>query len=937
MAEELNRDTGADSVVQIPANYIDVKLHGVFNVPSTWAQESGAAPIFNDHVFRYEMSVGVAGQTHVFPNGRLLHDIPMYHDFIAQSKLPPVVPNLDEEDGDGDGDVPEGAPVPPRSATPSEAGDEVATPPQTGRNVEGDTDGDKPNLSAGGAPLAVLWVLGPEVDTEVKDDVGKKDTKPAPKKGAVAAPPPVSEVVKPIPPNTVAPPACVARFALSLDQLSAFEAQVENLEPLTFTFRRVLRAGVPAEWEDTQEAKFVAKVDLSLKGFTAPGSKLLDGYVPLEPANPEPQGADDKGAKGKKAAPKKTKGTAPAVLTEELDPSEAHPYVANKTQAHITIVAFAPVTRLPQGRPRPELQPSDMIPKRMMPPRRPVEATKRFSHEIEGLVARIVRDYRHHRDRQPPDAASTDELRASFLQTLGTSGRSRVYQDLLVPSVQGIVKETFIRKSAATPEEMDKVSNELYTYLLDHMHLTLNRTFAAPSAAEANLVLEGDPVERWRRLAMEAEVMHEYAIAARYHQERLVQCRNKHGEAELPDVWCEYAEFCLRVRDALKAEQGYREALAIDMAHLPSLVGYGALLLARQRFREAEVFLQSAVDIDGNAITWGCLALYHDMLLLSIADSPHEETRRTVCRRESKYAMTQAIRTNGDNSSPAEVYEALGKHLLGLHHEELANVCLSRAPKTAGVEILMAKVFKQTNQLDDAVGILQDVIAANPQNAEARLLLGDVYATMGNHSVEAEQNYDAALRIDPHCGTGPSYVRLGNMYVALGKHKDALSSFLMGAKVWPCGLTWLGVGIAYYRMDDLVRAEQALSESNVLNSLNPKTWAYLALVCLRQRREDEGDQAFNQAIKQSLSDPYLIAEVGSEQMRLGRHRIAEACFRRSIAIQDDCNTRMHLARSLAALNRLGDARDEYAYVARTTTNEAQRARAEEQMSSIPVE
>jgi tetratricopeptide (TPR) repeat protein len=920
-----------------PANYVDVKLHGVYNIPATWAAESGAAPVFNDHVFRYEMTVSVAGAVHTFKNGRVLQNLPVYSEYVAGAKLPPVVPNLDEEDQDDATDVPSTAPLAPnrRSDSPADGDNDGTSPPLTGRSHA--TEGDKAGQAGGTEPPAVLWVLGPEVDTELKDDAGKKDSKPAPKKGATAAPPPPPEVVKPILPSATGAPPCVARFALSLDQLSVFEEQVESLAPLTFTFRRILRAGAPADWEDTQEAKFVARVDLSLKGLTEPGSKVLDANVPLEPVVSEATLGDDKGGKAaKKAPPKKSKGTAPAILTEELDPSEPHPYAASKTYAHITLTAFTPVTRLPQGRPRPELQPSDMIPKRLLPPRRPVEATKRFSQEVEGLVARIVRDYRHHRDTQVP-GSTTEDLRATFLQSLSTSGRSRVYQDLLVPSVQGIVKETFIRKSAPSPEEMDKVSNELYTYLLDHMHLTLNRSFAPPSASEANAALEGDPVERWRRLATEAEVMQEFAVAARFHQERLVQCRSRNGEADLPDVWCEYAEFCLRVRDALKAEQAYREALAIDMAHLPSLIGYGALLLGRQRFREAEVFLQSAVDLDGNAITWGCLALHHDMLLLSLADSAHEEQRRVVCRRESKYAMTQAVRTNGENSTPSAVYEALGKHLLGLHHEELANVCLSRAPKSPASDILMAKVFKQTNQHEEAVSILQDVIQQNPNNADARLLLGDVFAAMGGRSAEAEQQYDAALRIDPLCGTGPSYVRLGNMYVALGKHKDALSAFLMGAKVWPCGLTWLGVGIAYYRMDDLVRAEQALSESNVLNCLNPKTWAYLALVCLRQRREDEGDQAFNQAIKQSLADPHLVAEVGSEQMRLGRHKIAEACFRRSIALNDDCNTRMHLARILVAMTRLADAREEYAYVARHTTNEAQRARAEDQLASIPVE
>lgn len=937
MTEESASHVQPSSDAAAAANYLDIKLHGVYNIPAAWTADCGAAPVFNDHVFRYEMDITVAGHTHTFTNGRLLQNVPTYADFVQAAKLPPVVPNYDDDDAADD--VPAAAPAPPKLSGDGDDA-ERQTPPQTGRTTNsngGDAEGRPPVLA--GAPAAVLWVLGPEVDTEVKEDTGKKDSKPAPKKGAAAAAPaPPPEVVKPIPPNSAAPPLCVVRIPLSLEELSEFENQVENLLPVNFTFRRVIRAGAPADWEDTMEAKFQAKIALSVKPLTEPGSKAIDAQVPLEPVLGDGGKDDDKGGKNpKKAAPKKTKGSAPAILTDELDPSEPHPYVASKTYAHISVVALNPVTRLPQGRPRPDLQPSDMIPKRLMPPRRPVEATKRFSHEIEGLIARIVRDYRRHKQTQAP-GSTVDDLRASFLQGLSASGRSRVYQDLLVPSVQGIVKETFIRKASPTPEEMDKVSNELYTYLLDHLHLTLNRTFAVPSAADAAAALDGDAVERWRRLAMEAEVMREYAVAARYHQERLVQCRNRNNETELPDVWCEYAEFSLRVRDALKAEQGYREALAVDMGHLPSLIGYGTLLLGRQRFREAEVYLQAAVDIDGNTITWGCLALYFDTLLLSLADSPHEETRRAVCRRESKYAMTQAVRVGDDACTPATVYEQLGKHLLHLHQEELANVCLSRAAKSPTVDCLLAKVFLQTNQPEEAVSILQEVVASNSQNAEARLLLGDVYAAMGpGKSGEAEQQYDAALRIDPQCGTGPSYVRLGNMYIALGKHKDALSAFLMGAKVWPCGLTWLGVGIAYYRMDDLARAEQALSESNILNSLNPKTWAYLALLCLRQRREDEGDQAFNQAIKQSLADPHLIAEVGAEQLRLGRHKIAEACFRRSLALNDDCNTRMYLARTLSSLARHGEARDEYAFVARTTTNDAQRQRAEEQMAAISVD
>lgn len=928
---------GATPPTAAPANYVDVKLHGITNVPAAWTADCGAPPMFNDHVFRYEVDVAVAGVRHTFQHGRVLQNIPLYTEFVAGAKLPPVVPNLDEEDGAVDCDVPAAAAPPKDDAAADEAN---ATPPMTSRSHASTTgDAPAPTTATTQVPASVMWLLGPEHDTEVKEEVyNKKDAKPAPKKGAAAAaaPPPVPENVKPVAPNADAPPLCVARLPLQLDELGQFEEQVENHVPLVLTFRRVVRPNAPAEWEDAQEAKFVGRIVVPLKTLTEPGSKVLSCVVPLAPVV-EPPKEDEKGKGAKKAAPKKTKGTIPAILTDELDSNEPHPYVHNGTTAQVTISCFAPVTRLPQGRPRPDLQPADMIPKRLKPPRRPVEATKQYTKEVEALIARIVRDYREHKAQQG-ETTSPEELRATFLQMLSSSGRSRVYQDQLVPSVQGIVKETFIRKSAPSSEEMDKVSNELYTYLLDHLHLTLNRVFVAGADAEKGVAaIEGDSVDRWRRLAQEAEVMNEFAVAAKYHQERLVQCRNRGGDEDLADVWCEYAEFCLRIRDALKAEQAYREALAVDMSHLPSLIGYGTLLLARNRFKEAEVFLQSAVDIDGNSITWACLALYYDALFLTLSDLPDEEHRRTTCVRESKYAITQAARTGGRADSTTEdVYESLAKHLLGLYQEELVNMCLARAKQSPAVDLLYARVFLQTQQYDEAASILTTLLDASPSNAEARLLLGDVYGAT-NKSSESEAQYDAALRIDPQCGNGPAYVRLGNMYVALGKHKDALSAFLMGAKVWPCGLSWLGVGIAYYRMDDLIRAEQALNESNILNNLNPKTWAYLALVCLRQRREDEGDQAFNQAVKLSINDAHLIAEVGAEQLRLSRHKIAEACFRRSIALNDDCNTRMYLARTLAGMKRLGEARDEYAHVARMSTNDAQRARAEEQLQTLPCE
>lgn len=946
----------ADASTAVPANWVDIKLLGISGLPPAWTTDSGGAPLFSDHVFRYEVDATIGGVTKTFKNGRVLQPLPLYADFVSEARLPVIVV--------GDGDTATETPEVPADIT----GAAAAPAGVLGGGPAGDATSlpTTPPSQAEATTPQILWVLGTEVDAlEVKEDpAAKKDPKAAAKKGAPAAlaatvVPAATEAAKPSQPNRDAPPPCCLRFPLTLAMLAALEDQVEKSLPLTLQFRRVLRPNCPPDWEDAQEQRYTATLPVSLKGLTEPGSTAVVVDAPLVPSAAEPPKEDEKAKK--KAAPKKSKGTIPAALQEEVDPNEPHPFVAAKTFARVALTCAQAVTRLPQSRPRPDMQPSDMIPKRVRPPRRPLEATKQYTRDVDAIARRVVADYRAHsvqfkaaQTRANPAAtnggaaATSEEQRQAFLSHLQATGQTHAYKEMLVPCVQAIVKEKFMRRPNATREEIDRVANELYTYLVDHMHLALARCFTGESSAPP-AAIDGDAAARWKRMAVEAEVMREYAVAAKYHQERLVQTRPTDngasggggangGGSELPDVWSEYAEFCLRMRDVLKAEQAYREALALDFTHLPSLVGYGLLLLARGRFSESAVFLQSAVDTAGTSVTWGCLALYYDALLQqTTGSSADDDNKRTTCKRESKYAGTQAVRTNESPQCTLEdVYLLLSTHAMHLHHEELATLCLARATPGPAVAMQYARLFHQTGQNEEAVQSLKEVLEARPQDAPARLLLGDVYAAMGRPT-DAEAAYDAALRVDPQCGTGPAYVRLGNMYAALGKFKDALGAFLLGAKVWPCGLTWLGVGIAYFRLDDLARAEQALNESNVLNNLNPKTWAYLALACLRQRREDEGDQSFNQAIKQGLADPFLIAEVGAEQVRLGRHGIAEACFRRALALKDDCNTRMYLARTLAAMRRLPEAKEQFLHVATHSTNETQRLKAEEHVARIPAE
>ena len=894
-------------------NFLEIEIHKIDGIPPSWySSENGQAPMYAEHPFRYDVEVlGLPkGEgTHAFSNGRLLEPIQMYRDFIDN------VPRSRESKQEELDDIPSapGAPPPP--------------PPGSARpTTENATTASSPSL---------LFVLTSQCEaSEVKEEqpqAQKKDAK-GQKKNAPPPPPVNVEPTRPVAPEGDELPPFVVRIPLRGEVFSAFESLVEKGQCLTLQFSRRLRPNCPPEWEDLHEQRFRALIRVPLKHLSTPGSTHFNTTVRLEPIELESR-EEEKGKK--KAPPKKSKQNIPSLLAEEPESGEKHPFFVNNTSAHISVFCNPAISRLPQTRPMPNLQPSDMIPRRVRTARRPLEASKQFAKQIASLAERIVTEYRDHARVVNLEG---NEARNSFLAFLKGSGHAQAYQQLLAPIVQAVVKERFIKKAAPTRIELELIVNELYTYLLDQVHIAMDRVFGPRSNTVVSAALDGDDDARWRRLTQEAEVMRETSVAVRYFQERLGQAKD---EDMLPDIWCEYAEFSLRSRDVLRAEQAFREALSLDSAHVRSLVAYGLLLVSRNRAREAEVFLQSAVDIDGSALTWGALALFWDVLRATLSDKDANAAIADVYSREGKAALAQAMSADPSVTSPEQVFEQLGRRLVDLHLEDLANVALVKANNSSfSVDLLYAKLFFQADQIDEACDILTSRLSSGTcngvQECRARMLLGDIYATGGN-LVEAEAAYDAALRIDPECASSESLVRLGNIYISLGRYKDALATFLVAAKQWPSGLTWLGVGISYYRLEDMGRAEQALNESNILNNLNPKTWAYLALLCMRQRRDEDAEGAYNQSVKLGLADPHLIAEVGTEYYRSGNLPIAEASFRRALTFTEDPNIHMHLARTLVSMKLYGAAREEFRFVAEHGVNEFQRTKASEQLELLPVE
>ena len=474
---------------------------------------------------------------------------------------------------------------------------------------------------------------------------------------------------------------------------------------------------------------------------------------------------------------------------------------------------------------------------------------EKYQEEISGVVDILVEEYRALIERE------SNFDKEHFIFELNHTGKYFAFKERLKACVVNLVKEKFSHELKSKKEhEVKAFYNDIYVYLVKQMHVAINKIFnkaKEQDRKESPIQEENKQADKWKRLADEAEFEFNYIAAAKYHQERITGT----DEELTAEMWYEYGIFSLRVKDLTKAEQSFRETLSRNMAHLECLRMYGVLLCIKGQLKEAEVFLQSSVDLDNNNfISWGVLGM-----LFSLTGNEKQASQSFL------YGDLAMEKSGVDKTLPLKLRVA--NFLLEVNADSLAEKllidCAQHFGESADTLYAFAKMYSIREDYDLANEQLQKSLKIVYKSGRTWELLGMIHLKLGNVT-EAEKDLESALSVST-APTAHMLLRLANIYLSLEKYEKSKDTYLNAANLWSSCTAWLGAGISYYRLGDYNLAEQALNEANIQNNRNADVWGYLSLIALQNRREKEGEKCLREALKHGLkaSNPSLINEISA--------------------------------------------------------------------------
>ncbi|XP_007095752.1 cilia- and flagella-associated protein 70 isoform X4 [Panthera tigris] len=574
----------------------------------------------------------------------------------------------------------------------------------------------------------------------------------------------------------------------------------------------------------------------------------------------------------------------------------------------------------------------DMIPPRPPLTRRTGGAQKAVSDyhmQIKNISRAILDEYHRMFGKQVAklgsdmDSETLEEQKCQLNYELNCSGKYFAFKEQLKHAVVKIVREKYLKTTSfESQEELQTFISELYVFLVDQMHVALNQTMPDDVQHAVSTIYTSN--EQLRLFAFEAEVNENFEMAAVYYEERLVR------EPQNLEHWLDYGAFCLLTEDNIKAQECFRRALSLNQNHIHSLLLCGVLAVLMENYEQAEIFFEDATCLEPtNVVAWTLLGLYYEIqnndirMEMAFHEGFKQLQARMLQAQVAKQRGTGTVEyieeggkvesslgpwgiTNGSatamtveaeaaaetskcqdsstflhpspygvSQTPATIFMETIRFLMKVNavqyvHRVLAHelLCPQGGP-SCEYYLVLARTHLLKKDFAKAEEYLQQAAQMDYLNPNVWGMKGHLYFLSGNHA-EAKACYERTISFVVDASEMHFiFLRLGHIYLEEKEYEKAKKTYLQACKRSPSCLTWLGLGIACYRLEELTEAEDALSEANALNNHNAEVWAYLALVSLKAGRELEAEQAYKYTMKLKLKDETLLAEIHMVQEAVG--------------------------------------------------------------------
>ncbi|XP_022255832.1 cilia- and flagella-associated protein 70-like, partial [Limulus polyphemus] len=401
------------------------------------------------------------------------------------------------------------------------------------------------------------------------------------------------------------------------------------------------------------------------------------------------------------------------------------------------------------------------------------KSTEQYKRVIHEIISFLQQEFRMWSISQVNCASvkQSSERARDFLEDLSASEMYETLKEKLQEPILQVIKEKCLKIS--TLLEPDHLS-ELYVDLVQQMHQVLQQDIF-PQSSQVYV-----DSEKLLQFAQEAVTVGAYRVAARYHQQRIAETHDH------PDSWIDYGVFCLLQNQIDKAEECFKEALAIDQEHMKSLLLSGMLCVIRENYKLAEIILLYVTTAhEDEILPWFVLGLYYEVIDENVGaelafrkakdcyrNEQDSKTKGSECTKNSETVFLYCVPWLLDSCMILFAERTLARQLPSLTKEEY---CL--------YYIYMAQLLCLKGNYTDALKNVDHSLNIQFQNLDTWVWKGHVLYIKKDYT-EAQQWYERVVYCGHHLNNQHSVlVRLGDIYI---KTKQ-----LYSCSMSLCELAWM--------------------------------------------------------------------------------------------------------------------------------------------------